>query len=128
MQLTNNFIFQYTESLHSVVNEDGLKFSAKVNYVIQKNLKNFLEIYQELDKERTELIQGYAKSIGEDGLVDFGTPENAKKAEEEYADLMNMKQDVKVIKFKLDDLGDAQLTPKQMEVLMFMIEDEDVVE
>ena len=52
MQLANGFIYRYVENLYEVVNDETLKFSAQVNYAIQKNLRNLLTIYQELEQER----------------------------------------------------------------------------
>ena len=48
MELTNIYIFNYTEQLHKQIITAELRFPAKVNYIIQKNYKKLLEIYQEL--------------------------------------------------------------------------------
>lgn len=125
MKLTNNFIFRYTEGLHEIVNDDNLKFNAQVNYIIQKNFKNLLTLYQELDEVRLKICEAYSTSRSEEGYYVFEDDEKRKKAETELNDLMISSQEVNIMKFKITALGDTELTSKQMDILMFMIEDED---
>lgn len=125
MQLANGFIYRYVESLYEVVNDETLKFSAQVNYAIQKNLRNLLTIYQELEQERLRVCQEYSTGLGEDGIFLFEDEEKRIKAEKELNDLMFDTQEVPVIKFKIEALGDTQLTARQMDTLMLMVKDEE---
>ena len=44
--------------------------------------------------------------------------------QQQLDDLMEIKQEVKIHTIKLEDLENIQLTSKQMQALLFMIEDE----
>lgn len=125
MQLTNGFIYRYVENLYKVVNDETLKFSAQVNYAIQKNLRNLLTIYQELEQERLRVCQEYSTGLDDDGVFLFEDKEKRIKAEKELNDLMFDTQEVPVIKFKIEALGDIQLTARQMDTLMLMVKDEE---
>ena len=125
MQLANGFIYRYVESLYEVVNDETLKFSAQVNYAIQKNLRNLLTIYQELEQERLRVCREYSTGLDDDGVFLFEDKEKRIKAETELNDLMFDTQEVPIIKFKIEALGDAQLTSRQMDTLMLMIKDEE---
>ena len=125
MQLANGFIYRYVESLYEVVNDETLKFSAQVNYAIQKNLRNLLTIYQELEQERLRVCREYSTGLDDDGVFLFEDAEKRVKAEKELNDLMFDTQEVPIIKFKIEALGDAQLTSRQMDTLMLMVKDEE---
>ena len=125
MQLANGFIYRYVENLYEVVNDETLKFSAQVNYAIQKNLRNLLTIYQELEQERLRVCREYSTGLDDDGVFLFEDAEKRIKAEKELNDLMFDTQEVPIIKFKIEALGDAQLTSRQMDTLMLMVKDEE---
>lgn len=125
MQLANGFIYRYVENLYEVVNDETLKFSAQVNYAIQKNLRNLLTIYQELEQERLRVCREYSTGLDDDGVFLFEDEEKRIKAEKELNDLMFDTQEVFIIKFKIEALGDAQLTSRQMDTLMLMVKDEE---
>lgn len=125
MQLANGFIYRYVENLYEVVNDETLKFSAQVNYAIQKNLRNLLTIYQELEQERLRVCREYSTGLDDDGVFLFEDEEKRIKAEKELNDLMFDTQEVPIIKFKIEALGDAQLTSRQMDTLMLMVKDEE---
>jgi hypothetical protein len=125
MQLANGFIYRYVENLYEVVNDETLKFSAQVNYAIQKNLRNLLTIYQELEQERLRVCREYSTGLDDDGVFLFEDKEKRIKAEKELNDLMFDTQEVPIIKFKIEALGDIQLTSRQMDTLMLMVKDEE---
>ena len=102
MQLANGFIYRYVENLYEVVNDETLKFSAQVNYAIQKNLRNLLTIYQELEQERLRVCREYSTGLDDDGVFLFEDEEKRIKAEKELNDLMFDTQEVPIIKFKIE--------------------------
>lgn len=126
MKLQNKFIYEYAEHLYDqIVNNKELKFPAKVNYSIQKNFKNLFSIYQEINEEKENICKEYStKYYEEEHIYVFEDEEKRMTAEKELSDLMTLEQEVNIIKFKLDDLGDLPLTFAQMELLMFMFEDD----
>ena len=124
MKYSNAFINAFAESEYEIVNDKELKFPAKVNYAIQKNFKTLYSIYQELETERVRVCQEYSTGL-ENGVYLFEDAEKRELAEKELNDLMTMKQEVNIMKFDIDALGDIELTSRQMDVLMNMIKDEE---
>lgn len=123
MKYTNAFIAAFAEAVYEIVNDKELKFPAKVNYAIQKNFKTLYSIYQELETERVRVCQEYSTGL-ENGVYLFEDAEKRELAEKELNDLMTMEQDVNIMKFDIDALGNMELTTRQMDVLMQMIKDE----
>ena len=124
MKLQNDFIYNYVEQLYTEIIEDkSIRFPAKINYSIQKNFKTLFSIYQEISEERENICQEYSTSK-ENNVYIFADEPKRIKAEKELSDLMMLEQEVNIIKFKLDDLGNLPLTFAQMDLLMFMFEDD----
>lgn len=124
MKYTNAFIIAFAEAVYEIVNDKELKFPAKVNYAIQKNFKTLYSIYQELEIERVRVCQEYSTGL-ENGVYLFEDAEKRELAEKELNDLMVMEQEVNIMKFSIDALGDIELTSRQMDVLMNMIKDDE---
>lgn len=124
MKLTNAFILQYTEDFNEHFNTDtSLRFPAKVNYVMQANFKKLYEIYSELIKTRIQVYETYC--TGKDGnSYQFEDEDKVALANKELLELMSMEQDIELLTFNINSLGDMMLTSKQMELLMYMIEGE----
>ena len=124
MKLQNDFIYNYVEQLYAeIIKDKSIRFPAKINYSIQKNFKTLFSIYQEINEERENICQEYSTSK-ENSTYIFADESKRIKAEKELSDLMMLEQEVNIIKFKLDDLGNLPLTFAQMDLLMFMFEDD----
>lgn len=124
MKLTNQFILTYTEELHETIIQDNeTRYPAKVNYSIQKNYRTLMEIYKEIMQERERICQEYSTSFN-DGIYEFADARLRESAQRELDDLLSLEQDVNIIKFNIDSFGNLALTAKQMDVLMFFIEEE----
>lgn len=124
MKYTNAFIIAFAEAVFEIVNDKELKFPAKVNYTIQKNFKTLYSIYQELEAERIKVCEEYSTSK-ENNIYIFEDKDKRIKAEQEINDLMSMEQDINILKFDIDALGNMELTTRQMDILMYMIKDEE---
>jgi hypothetical protein len=125
MLLQNSFIFEYTKLLDSVVADETLRFPARVNFIIQKNLNTFATLFGEINKQRMLTCEMYSTGVSEAGNFLFEDKEKRIQAENELSDLLNDTQEVTIKKFPLSAIEHLNLTSKQMEVLMFMIEDEE---
>lgn len=124
MKYTNAFIVAFAEALHQIIEDKELKFPAKASYAIQKNFKTLFTIYQELEAERVKVCQEYSTGL-ENGVYIFNDAEKRTLAEKELNDLMAMEQEVRILKFNIDALGDIELSAQQMNVLMHMIKDDE---
>ena len=125
MILTNNFIFEYTQRLAEIVNDEQIRFPAKVNYTIQKNFNTFLALFNEINKQRMITCQQYSTGVSEDGSFLFEDDAKRASAEQELSELLLDSQEVNIKKFSIDAIEHIDLTAKQMDTLMLMIEDEE---
>lgn len=95
---------------------------AKANFAIQKNFTILAAAAQEIEKARVEVIKHYGILDEED--QQYTIPEESMEAaNNELMELLSIEQDLDIRTIKIEDLGSAEFTPAQMQVLMFMIED-----
>lgn len=122
MKFTNSEIYNYAMTLNSIFNSE-IYIPAKANFFIQKNIATFAAAAQEIEKSRIEIAKHYGVLnsetnqyvISEDKIVD---------ANRELNDLFNIEQELDIKTFKIDDLGNGEFTPAQMQVLMIMISED----
>ena len=122
--LTNNQIYNYTDSFIKNFSQKDIKFPVKVNFYLLKNQNALLSLAQEIGQERVNIAQEYG-ILNEETQQYEVPPEKIQEAKKKLDDLFNLTQEVKIYKVKLEDFGNIELTPDQMEALLFMIEDEE---
>lgn len=122
--MSNNEIYQIFNDLMEQFNNGEQKFPVKINFYLQKNKKTLMGFAQEIETARLEIINNYG-SPSEDNPGQYVIPsENIEIAQQELNELFALEQDVQLYKIKIDDFpADMSLTAKQMEALLFMIED-----
>lgn len=125
MTLTNNEIYGYASALLTEFGPDcEIKFPIKINFFLQKNIKLMSDLAQDIDASRLAIAQQYG-TLNEDGVAYSIPDEKIEDAARELNDLFSLTQEVAVRKFNIDDFNDIELTAKQMNALMFMINDEE---
>lgn len=122
MKLTNYQIFEYTQNLFNIFKNDTLYIPVKANFYIQKNIKLIAVAGEEIEKSRLQIAQHYGALDKEKNQYIIPSDKMA-EANKEINDLFSIEQDLDIKTFKLEDLGNAEFTPKQMQAIMFMIED-----
>ena len=122
--LTNNQIYNYINSFIKNFSQKDIKFPVKVNFYLLKNQNVLLSLAQEIEQERINIAQEYG-ILNEETQQYEVPPEKIQEAKKKLDDLFNLTQEVKIYKVKLEDFGNIELTPDQMEALLFMIEDEE---
>ena len=125
MILRNDFIFEYTQRLNNLISDENVRFPAKINYTIQKNFNNFITLFNEINKQRMITCQQYTTGTDENGNFLFEDDEKRSSAEKELAELFMDTQEVAIKKFPIGAIEHIDLTTKQMDTLMLMIEDEE---
>jgi hypothetical protein len=80
-----------------------------------------LELAQEIEKAREDVIKTYG-IVREDGSYTIPS-DKIEICSKELDDLFNVEQEVSILKFNIDNLGNAELSLEQMDAIMFMIED-----
>ena len=124
MTLTNNQIYNYTNSLIEQFLNTDIKFPVRVNFYLQKNKNALLSLAQEIEQERVKIAQEYGVLNKETQQYEI-PPEKIQETRKKLNDLFNLTQEVKLYKIKLEDFGNIELTSGQMQALLFMIEDEE---
>lgn len=122
MKLANYQIFEYTQSLLNIFENDNLYIPVKANFYIQKNIKIIAAAGEEIEKSRLQIAQHYGVLDKEKNQY-IVPPDKIAEANKEINDLFSIEQDLDIKTFKLEDLGNAEFTPKQMQAIMFMIEE-----
>lgn len=122
--LTNNEIYNYATFLQENFSNNETKFPIKVNFYLQKNLNTLIELAQEIEKQRIEIIQEYGVKNEETQKIEVPV-EKTQEATEKMNELFDLTQEVQIYKVKLDTFGDISLTPGQMQALLFMIDEEE---
>ena len=124
MKLTNNEIYTMANMIQPIAHSTTIQLPIKANFFLQKNAKMLAAAAKEIDEARVEIGKRYGEYDKNTSMYNIPNEkmEDASKALEE---LFNIEQELDVKKIKIEDLGDASFTPAQMQVLMFMIDDED---
>ena len=122
MKFTNFDIYNITNSYQQAFGDFKSYIPAKANFYIQKNIKAIAEAAQAVEEARLQIATHYG--VSEDNGATYKIPEDAlPQATQELNELFAIEQDLDIKKFNIEDLGSAEFTPAQMQILMFMIED-----
>ncbi len=124
MTLTNNEIYDYSNNLSMNFSDENQKFPIKVNFYLQKNIKELFTLAQEIEEKRIEIAKKYG-TLDASGQQYTVPEDKVEQASKELKDLFDILQDVKIYKVKLEDFGDVELTAAQMQALLFMIDEEE---
>lgn len=119
--MKNKEVYNLSNNFHNAFDKDDKYRPAKVMYIIYKNIKKLDEIVNDLEQFRLNVINNYA-DIHSDDTYSI-EPEKCTLANKELEDLLEMDQQIDIIKLSLQDIEDLEFTPQQMEALMFMIEE-----
>lgn len=104
--------------------KDELNLPVKVNFYLQKNMTAIVEMAQEIDKTRKEIIEKFGTQVEEGSDEITVAPENLDAANKELTDLFELEQDVKIYPIKLDWFGDINFSSQQVAAISYMIEEE----
>lgn len=122
MKLTNNEIYSYAIALNEAFADNTQRLPMKVNFYLQKNKKTLMELGQDIEESRLDIIQNYGE-LTEDGSQYAISADKIEAAQKELEDLLNLTQDVNICMISEDSLtDDISLTTGQMEAILFMIE------
>ena len=124
MTLKNSEIYNYANALAQEFGQQEVKLPLKVNFYLQKNLKELVALAQDIEQQRVAIAQEYG-TLNEETQQYEIPPENINSATRKLDELFNLTQDVKIYKVKLDAFGDINISNSQMQALLIMIDDEE---
>lgn len=119
--MKNKQIYEYSQKL-SIFNECDMIMPVRINFYLQKNIRLVQEAAEEIDRAR--LLIGAQFGVPNAAGTGYDIPpENIPAANKELQDLFDLKQDLNIHMFNLDDFDGIELTYQQMSAIMFMIEE-----
>lgn len=123
-EMSNGQIYTQAEMLVSAFGEGQAdeKFPSRVLFFLRKNMKDFLELAQEIEKLRMDIIEKYGTPDEEDETKYVFENKDIELVNKELQDLIDIKQEVSYYTFKLDDIASLELTTSQMDAIMDFIE------
>ena len=121
MKLTNNTIYTLAQGQREFIDFKSY-IPAKANFAIQKNFSVLAAAAEEIEKARLEVAQHYGE-VDESGTKYNIPTENLEIVNKEMIELFEIEQELNIRMISIDDLGSAEFTPAQMQLIMFMIED-----
>ncbi len=124
MTLKNSEIYNYANALAQEFGQQEVKLPLKVNFYLQKNLKELVTLAQDIEQQRVSIAQEFG-TLNEETQQYEIPPENIDSASRKLNELFNLTQDVKIYKVKLDAFGDTDISNSQMQALLFMIDEEE---
>lgn len=122
-KMTNAEIYGLSKALNLAFNNEGKYLPARVNFYIQKNKNLLSQLNESIETTREHIITHYG-TPNEEGTSYNIAPENINEVNKELQDLLNVEQEVSVSMIRLSDLDGLDFTPKQMQALLFMIEED----
>lgn len=123
-QFSNKEIYSIAILLDNVFLNKNIELylPTKVNFFLQKNIKTFKDLAQEIEMVRMNIGKKYGSFDPEKETYKI-QQENIEQAQKELSDLFEIEQVINVYTIPFTDLGDTKLTTQQMQALLFMIED-----
>ena len=122
MKMTNFEIYNITNAYNQAFGDFKSYIPAKVNFYIQKNMSVLAAAASAVEEARLGIAKHYGVP-GEDRSA-YKIPENRlSQAAQELNELFSIEQELDIKTFSIEDLGDIEFTPAQMQAIMFMIED-----
>ena len=122
MKITNNKIYSLAEGISQYFENINTYIPAKANFYISRNFETIKLMASDIEKTRVNIMSHYGV-ISEDGKQYNIPPEDMEQVIKEFNELFEIEHDLEIKTFKLEDLGHAEFTFPQMQVLEFMIED-----
>ena len=126
--MKNTEIYNIASGLVSLYNQmvkENLKFPVKINFYFQKNMKTLVEMAQEIESERTQIISKYGSPSEDDPATIKIDPDKASEANKELTDFFTLDQEVTINTIDLECFDGIEMTPQQVEAISFMIKEEE---
>lgn len=122
MKLTNQEIYNYALALNNAFTDSSQKLPIRVNFYLQKNKSTLVNLAQDIETARMELIRANGE-LNEEGTSYIIPKEKVAEVQKELSDLFALEQEVTIYSINIDSLSDdLTLTTGQMEAIMFMID------
>lgn len=124
MKFTNLQIYSLTNSFNEAFAGFDKYIPVKANFTLQKNAGVLAAAAQEVEKSRLEVAQHYGTLNEEAGRYDIPA-DKIVEVQTELDNLFAIEQDLPIKTLSIEAFGNVELTPAQMQAIMFMIDEEE---
>lgn len=123
MILTNQDIYEKAIGLTQNLSTEDLMLPVKVGFYLNKNIQTLLSLGQEIENEREKIYNTYGEINEESSQYEFKN-EDIETVNKEISDLFSLEQEVDIYKINLELFDNITLSPSQISLISFMIEEE----
>lgn len=121
--MTNDEIYRCAIGIMNALNNIETPMPAAISFSITKNKKTISALAEDIEKYRIDILNRYGAKIVENNMVSI-PEEKVDDANKELEELLTISQEVRIYTFSIEDLQDVNLSPAQMEAILFMIDEE----
>ena len=121
--MTNDEIYRCAIGIMNALSNIDTPMPAAISFSITKNKKTISALAEDIEKYRIDILNRYGAKIVENNMVSI-PEEKVDDANKELEELLTISQEVRIYTFSIEDLQDVNLSPAQMEAILFMIDEE----
>lgn len=121
--MTNDEIYRCAIGIINALSNIETPMPAAISFSITKNKKTISALAEDIEKYRIDILNRYGAKIVENNIVSI-PEEKVNDANRELEELLTISQEVRIYTFSIEDLQDVNLSPAQMEAILFMIDEE----
>lgn len=122
--ISNAEIYSISNALNQAFNDSDIYIPAKTNFFIQKNRSYFNMLKEDIERVRLETLQRFGSYNEETQSFSF-SKSNQLIVNKELNDLLSIIQSVEYYMISLSELEGLKFTARQMQAILFMIEEEE---
>lgn len=120
----NRDIITMYQGLSQLASNEGMRLPARVSFAVVRNLKMLIPIIEDIDMARQSIAETYG-TLDIDNPTQYRIPENNRDTvNQELAAIMETEVDVPLVKIKMTEIEDLNISIAMAEALMFMVEEE----
>lgn len=120
--MSNEAVYSIADFLNTTFKDEVFYLSAIVNFFLHKNIEIFNSYHDLIEKTRRDIFYKYGE-INEAGELKIPYTQ-VEEANKELQNLLEIDQEVEYYLIPLSALKDLKLSNKQMQAILFMIEDD----
>ena len=120
----NRDIITMYQGLSQLASNEGMRLPARVSFAVVRNLKMLIPIIEDIDMARQSIAETYG-TLDVDNPTQYRIPENNRDTVNQELDaIMETEVDVPLVKIKMTEIEDLNISIAMAEALMFMVGEE----
>lgn len=120
----NRDIITMYQGLSQLASNEGMRLPARVSFAVVRNLKMLIPIIEDIEMARQSIAETYG-TLDVDNPTQYRIPENNRDTVNQELDaIMETEVDVPLVKIKMTEIEDLNISIAMAEALMFMVEEE----